>query len=198
MSEDISSCFIQELPLLSDRANRSRQHERPLVSTLLIYHKGHAYQGARWIPNSSIRTFFTKLGGYHEYRGNPRALTYMKELVGRHMGSIDLAPAHDLSVLSQIPTVQQIVLLWPDANGMGWFDIERQVFKRNQSRNDVYVLNGRGRLFELSKQQWRAFRLKRFLEKSFLLEIGVLALFLVTAPMLALWDGISEKRQGDA
>jgi hypothetical protein len=194
MSEDVSSCFIQELPLLSDRANRLRQHERPLVSTLLIYHKGHAYPGARWIPSGSIRTLFTKLGGYHEYRGNPRALAYMKELVGRHIGNIDLAPAHDLSVLSQISTVQQIVLLWPDANGLAWFDIERQVFKRKQSGNDVYVLNGRGRLFELSKQQWRVFRLKRFLEKSFLLEIGVLALFLVTAPMLALWDGISERR----
>jgi hypothetical protein len=195
MSEDISSCFIQQLPLLS---NRSRQQERPLVSTLLIYHKGRAYPGARWIPNGSIRTLFTKLGGYHEYRGNPRPLAYMKELVSRHMDNIDLVPAHDLSMLSQISTVQQIVLLWPDANGMGWFDIERQIFKGKRPGNDVYVLNGRGRLFELSKQQWRAFRLKRFLEKSFLLEIGVLTLFMVTAPMLALWDGISERKRRDA
>jgi hypothetical protein len=193
MSEDVSSCFMQELPPFSDQVQRSRQPGRPPVSTLLIYHKGHAYPGARWIPSSSIRMLLTKLGGYHEYRGNPRPLAYMKELVDRHIGNIDLVPGHDLSMLSHVSAAQQIVLLWPDANGMGWFEIERQVFKRKQAGSPVYVLNGRRRVFELSKQQWRVWRVKRFLEKSFLLETGVLALFIVTAPVLALWDAIRKE-----
>ena len=198
MTQDISRCLIHEMPAMSDRVHRSRQNKRSLVPTLLIYHKGPAYPGARWIPSRSVRMLFTKLGGYHAHRGNPRSLTYMKELVGRHMGDIDLVPMHDLSMLSQVSTVEQIILLWPDANGMGWFDIERQVFKQKKASSDVYVLNGRRRLFELQRNRWRAFRLKRFLEKSFLLEIGVLSLFMVTAPVLALWDGISERRRRDA
>jgi hypothetical protein len=176
------------MPALAGRPSR---HDRLLVSTLLVYHKGKAYPGARWIPNRFIRTLFEKLGGYHEYRGNPRSLEYMKGLVDQYLGKVDLVPTHDLSMLS-CPTVEQIVLLWPDANGMGWSDIEQRVFKLKKSSGEVYVLNGRKRLFGLSKSQWRAIRLKRFLEKSFVLEMGVLLLFVITAPLLALWDGLSQ------
>jgi len=116
----------------------------------------------------------------------------MKGLVDHYLGKTDLVPTYDLSMLSRIPTVEQIILLWPDANGMGWFDIERRVFKLKRASSDVYVLNGRKRLFGLSKIQWRLIRFKRFLEKSFLLEMGVLLLFIITAPILALWDGLSQ------
>ena len=184
-----SICLVHEMSALAQGLSG---HNRPLVSTLLVYHKGKPYAGTRWIPNRFIRILFEKLGGYHEYRGNPRSLEYMKGLVDHYLGKTDLVPTYDLSMLSRIPTVDQIVLLWPDANGMGWFDIERRVFKLKRASSDVYVLNGRKRLFGLSKIQWRLIRFKRFLEKSFLLEMGVLLLFIITAPILALWDGLSQ------
>lgn len=184
----LSCCFTQESPALSDP---SEQH---LVSTLFIYHKSTAYPGAKLIPIPSLQLLFTKLSGFHEYRGSLRPLSYMKELIHSRIEKIDSSDMTEMSIISQVDVskFKQIILLWPDANGMGWFNIERQAFKRKHSNTPIYVLNGRRRLFELSRRQWRVFRLKRFLEKTFLLEFGVLLLFLVTAPILALWDGIAD------
>ncbi|MDQ6734352.1 MAG: hypothetical protein M3Z35_09615 [Nitrospirota bacterium] len=184
----LSCCFTQESPALSDPS------EHRLIPTLFIYYKSTAYPGAKLIPIPSLRLLFTKLSGFHEYRGSPRSLPYMKELIHNRIGKIDSSGMTETSIVSQVDVskFKQIILLWPDANGMGWFDIERQIFKRKHANTLIYVLNGRRRLFELPRKQWRAFRLKRFLEKTFLLEIGVLLLFIVTAPILALWDGITD------
>ena len=118
----------------------------------------------------------------------------MKETINSRIGSLDLVQTYDLSNLPamNLSEFDQIIILWPDANGMGWFNIERQVFKAKKAHATVYVLNGRKRLFELSRTLWRRYRLRRFLEKSFFLEFGVLAVFLMTAPPLALWDTILE------
>jgi hypothetical protein len=117
----------------------------------------------------------------------------MNELIRCHMGTVDLVPRHGLSLLSHVSSFEQIVLLWPDANGMGWFDIERRVFNGRKPGSRVYVLNGRRRFFELPRKQWRLFRFKRFMEKTFLLEFVVLFLFLLTAPVMALWDSVSAR-----
>jgi hypothetical protein len=118
----------------------------------------------------------------------------MKESLNGRLGSPGLSQGNDLSILSHVNwrEFDQIILLWPDGNGMGWYDIERQVFGDKKGSTPVYVLNGRKRLFELPRTLWRGYRFRRFLEKSFLLEIGVVVLFFVTAPALALWDMASE------
>jgi len=182
-------CFTLEIPTLSNPPSAEA-----LIPTLFVYHKSEAYPGARLLPSRWLRLLFTKLGGFHEYRGSVRPLSYMKELVHSRIGKIDSVDTMEMPLLSQVDVFQfrQIVLLWPDANGMGWFNIERQIFKRKQADTPVYVLNGRRRLFELPRKQWGAFRIKRFIEKTFLLEIGVLLLFIVTAPILAVWDGIAD------
>jgi hypothetical protein len=74
---------------------------------------------------------------------------------------------------------------------MGWFSIERKVYGTKNPNARVYVLNGRKRLFELPRRLWLRYRIRRFLEKSFLLESGVLVVFFLTAPVLALWDLLS-------
>ena len=66
--------------------------------------------------------------------------------------------------------------------------IERQVFKQKRTSTRVSVVNGRRRFFELNHTNWRQFQAKRFLEKSFIPEFGILSVFLITAPVLALWD----------
>jgi hypothetical protein len=188
----LSCCFAQESPALSDPSKQR------LIPTLFIYHKSETYPGAKLIPIRSLRLLFFKLSGFHEYRGSPRPLSYMKELMHSRIGKINSSDMTETSIVSQVDVskFQQIILLWPDANGMGWFNIERQIFKRKQADAPVYVLNGRRRLFELPRKQWRSFRVKRFLEKTFLLEVGVLLLFIVTAPILALWDGLTDECGG--
>ena len=56
------------------------------------------------------------------------------------------------------------------------------------SSASVHVLNGRGRLFETNGSALTGYRLKRFLEKSFLVETAVLVMFLLSSPFMALWD----------
>lgn len=196
LETDPDCCFTQETFALSNEFRNSADKvlEQRLIPTLFIYHKSEAYPGAKLIPIRLLRLLFTKLSGFHEYRGSPRPLPYMKDLIYNRIGNIDSACLMETSIVSQIDVskFKQIVLLWPDANGMGWFNIERQIFKRKQADTQVYVLNGRRRLFELPRKQWRSFRVKRFLEKTFLLEVGVLLLFIVTAPILALWDAMAD------
>jgi hypothetical protein len=49
-------------------------------------------------------------------------------------------------------------------------------------------------LFELTGSIWWRWRIKRFLEKSFLAEMGFLLVFLMTSPFLSLWDAIRRRR----
>jgi hypothetical protein len=161
------------------------------VPTLFIYQRGHAYPALErmmkpW-PNS-LRSLIARLNGFHQARINPRSLEYMKEAIKRRVGDVGSPEPHDLSVPPKWGEFGQIILLWPDGNGLGWFNVERQMFGRANANAGVYVLNGRNRLFELRRTLWRRYRIRRFLEKSFLLEFGVLGVFLVTAPALALWD----------
>jgi len=159
------------------------------VSTLFIYYNGDAHlNSGRLGGNNPLRSVLSRLNGFHRGRRNPRSLSYMKEIVDSRLGSIGWTSANDSSVLPTLHQFEQIILLWPDGNGMGWFNIERQVFNGKRVSAPVYVLNGRKRLFELQRPLWRGYRFRRFLEKSFLLELGVLVVFLVTAPLLLFWD----------
>jgi len=118
-------CFTLEIPTLSNPPSAEA-----LIPTLFVYHKSEAYPGARLLPSRWLRLLFTKLSGFHEYRGSVRPLSYMKELVHSRIGKIDSVDTMEMPLLSQVDVFQfrQIVLLWPDANGMGWFNIERQIF----------------------------------------------------------------------
>lgn len=126
-------------------------------------------------------------------RRNPRSLEYMELLAGEIHPGFVAGQTHVVQEDRCLPPVawqdvDEIVLLWPDAIGTGWSAIERQVFRQKTSAAPVRVLNGRGRFFLLSRPVWRGFRWRRFLEKSLVPELGILALFLITTPWLALWD----------
>lgn len=197
--------LIEEVESLLRKSPRGPEAQRPRP-TLFLFHAGKTYPNlerwARAFPSQSLRRVILKLGGFLEFRRYPRSWEYMNALTSRHISSAPLTPAKpfdaDVSVAS-LPHVdwqrlQQIVLLWPDANGTGWSMLERWVFRHKTFETRVYVLNGRGRLFELTRPGWRRWRMKRFLEKSFLAEIGFLLVFLATSPFLSLWDAVRRKR----
>lgn len=176
------------------------------LPTLFLVHAGKTYPNLeRWaqaIPFQSLHRAIVKLGGFLEFRRYPRSREYMNALISRHISStsLTLAKPFDADVnVARLPQVdwqrlRQIILLWPDANGMGWSMIERWVFQQKNAETRVYVLNGRGRLFELTRPVWRRWRLKRFLEKSFVAETAFLCVFLVTSPFLSLWDAAMGRR----
>jgi hypothetical protein len=196
--------LIEEVESLLRKGPGLVEAQRPLP-TLFLFHAGKTYprleRWARALPSKSLRRAIFKLGGFLEFRRYPRSWEYMNTLMSRHVSSAQLTRAKPFDAemsLASLPQVdwqrvRQIVLLWPDANGTGWSMIERWVFQHKTSETRVYVLNGRGRLFELTRPIWRRWCMKRFLEKSFLAEMGFLLVFLVTSPFLSLWDAVMRR-----
>jgi hypothetical protein len=119
----------------------------------------------------------------------------MQELIKRQLGVNGSVDVDDLSSLPYLGQFEQIVLLWPDGNGMGWYEVEEKIFREKNATTPIHVLNGRNRLFELQRALWRGYRLRRFLEKTFLLEFGALGVFFVSAPALTLWDMVCGRRE---
>jgi hypothetical protein len=86
----------------------------------------------------------------------------------------------------------RLVLLYPDATGLGWAPLERRVSKLVES--PPTVLSGRRRSFELDRPTLRALRLRRALERSMAGEaIGLLLIGLAT-PALVAWDLVRGRR----
>jgi hypothetical protein len=201
VAEADSCWFIEKVPSawnqVEVREQEAGREIKQLVPTLFIFHRGKAYPVLErlvknWPPHA-LGSIISRINSFHQGRMNPRSFQYMKELVASRFGRIGTAYVSDFSIFPQLGEFEQIILLWPDGNGMGWFNIERQIL--NVKNTSVFVLNGRKRLFELRRTLWRKYRVRRFLEKSFLLEIGILILFLITAPVLSLWDLLSDKRK---
>ena len=158
------------------------------------------YMGAPYPPvegsarqTAAFTGAFRRLSRYLQHRRNPRSLEYMERVAHQIHPGFVAGQKHVVQEDRRLPTlawhdVDEIVLLWPDANGTGWTAIERQVFRQKNPATPVRVLNGRGRFFLLSRPVWRGFRWRRFLEKSLVPELGIFVLFLITSPWLALWD----------
>jgi SAM-dependent methyltransferase len=71
------------------------------------------------------------------------------------------------TIRSQLAGMDKVVLLYPDAIGQGFEEIEAVV----QGLEEVYVINGRKRVFRLTPGILKELRARRRLEKYFILEI---------------------------
>ncbi len=81
----------------------------------------------------------------------------------------------------------QLVLLYPDAIGLGWSPLERALRRRF---NNVKVLNGRKRFFQLDGKELIQLRVRRFLEITFLPEIIFAPFLLIYGTVLTIKDKI--------
>jgi hypothetical protein len=79
-----------------------------------------------------------------------------------------------------------VVLLYPDAIGLGFGEVENQVEKLKAEGTPVMVLNGRHREFVLDRPRRRRLRLRRFLERTMAGEFAALVPFVVATPLLLL------------
>jgi hypothetical protein len=117
----------------------------------------------------------------------------MRELVAAASGEVPASAIVQVPPGQGLPQIQwdsvsEIVLLWPDGNGLGWGRLEREVFRRKQPSTRLTVLNGRRRSFVLNRGQWRTTRVRRFIEKSLVTEAAFTVVFAVTSPFLLAWD----------
>ena len=160
-----------------------------------IYHSPSAYRWLGELVNGGpplLQSLVGKLNGHIEGERNRRDQEYMKKLgtavlpTGLSNYTV-LSDVHSINELN-LDGAENIVLFWPDANGLSWSSIERYIFKRKSASVAVWVLNGRGRYFELTPSLWRKFKWRRFLEKGKILEWAMLAGFVVGTPFLLIYD----------
>jgi len=115
-----------------------------------------------------------------EFKANPRDEAYMRELFAERY------PDGRTGAVGDVPGADRVVLLFPDAIGVGWRSIEQQV--AGASGVEVRVLNGRCRDFVLDAPTRRRLAARRILETLLVGEAVAAALFLLTTPFLLGWD----------
>ena len=124
----------------------------------------------------------------------PRDRSYMKELAINKFGNnIEFIDFENLNI-PILKNQDDIVLLWNDSIGRGWYKIEKIIFKLNKR---VTVLNGRRRLFKLPKSKYSKTYINilflRFLEKFWIGEI-IFAIGIILFTPYLIFKDIFRKR----
>jgi hypothetical protein len=117
------------------------------------------------------------------FKANPRSAAYMRERAAEFFPAarfIDVAAEPRWA--DALAGASGVVLLYPDAIGMGFGAIERRV--RRATRTDIHVVTGRRRGFVLDRATRRRLRLRRLLERSMIIECVAGALVLLLTPVL--------------
>ncbi len=129
------------------------------------------------------------------FKSNPRGASAMEQLFlelfpdGRF---VDVAKTNGWR--REAADCDTVVLLYPDAIGLGFGAIERQVL-RNRTRNGrTRVLNGRKRDFLLTPTVRRGLRLRRILERTMAGELLFALVFLAATPLMLGIDLVRGRR----
>jgi len=117
-----------------------------------------------------------------EFKANPRDEAYMRALFAERY------PDGRLGGLEDVPEAERVVLLYPDATGLGWRPLEQALMRRAAPSAELRVLNGRRRDFVLDRGARTRLGLRRALETALVGEAAATVVFLVLAPVLLAWD----------
>jgi hypothetical protein len=119
-----------------------------------------------------------------KYKSNPRSEKMMRALFKQRFpeGKV-VRIGEDID-----EGVDEIVLLFPDAIGLGWGRLERDIKKKFKQSIEYSCLNGRGRYFSLSFSRSISLRWRRALEKSMFTEFLSVFLFVMITPFLFIID----------
>lgn len=131
------------------------------------------------------------------FKANPRSADYMRQLFAeRHPGGefIDANAVDAETLVARIGAAGEIVLLYPDAIGLGFGGIEKLVRRGSDPMAGVHVLNGRRREFVFSYNARRSLLKRRFLERTMLPELLTGLLMLMATPVLLTLDLLKGKK----
>ncbi len=158
------------------------------MSTIVIYYEP-------WNRGNIIPTnFFSKiicryLKAMHS-KANPRNESYMRELALEHYHDAMFLNYSIENNCSKLKSASKIVLLYPDATGIGFNKIEKEVFSIVNNSSKVCVLNGRRRKFKLGKKERYMLLVRRILEKTMFFEFVFIIVFLIVTPFFLIFDWI--------
>ena len=118
------------------------------------------------------------------FKANPRDAAYMGALLAEHWpGAAAVDVGRDRDWTRDLAAAREIVLLYPDAIGIGFGAIERRILDA-APRAEITVLTGRRRRFLLDRATRRGLLVRRFLERSMLLECLMGLGLLLATPVL--------------
>jgi hypothetical protein len=123
-----------------------------------------------------------------EFKANPRSREYMTALF------LERYPAGRIVMADEMIQGNRVVLLYPDAVGLGWTQIERRITVGLARETKIRVLNGRGRDFLLDHRTRRQLRLRRTVELGLVGEAVLTAAFVMLTPPLLAWDIVRGRR----
>ena len=127
------------------------------------------------------------------FKANPRNAAYMRERLAERWPDADFVDANTDPWIAALASADKIVLLYPDAIGIGFAGIERQI-RALAPRAAIHVLNGRRRSFELDAKTRRALALRRFLGRSMVVELCFGAALVLVTPFLLAADLVAGRR----
>lgn len=129
------------------------------------------------------------------HKANPRHEDYMKNCFFEHWpDGIFVNADTDSGWYHNLSEADTIVLLYPDAIGLGFAQIESRVAQAKKKWAAVRVLNGRKRSFLLTPFVRAQLVTRRFLERSMLGEIIFTALFIVITPLFVMIDRVKGRQ----
>lgn len=147
------------------------------------------------MPAAPIGLYGNPLGGatslYRRgvrYKANPRDAAYMRRLFAEQWPDGCFVDADADPHWPEAVPGAPVVLLYPDAIGLGFSPLERRM--RSLRPASVTVLNGRHRRFAWDPAVRRALRLRRFLSWTMAGELAAGALIVATTPVLLIWDAV--------
>ncbi len=128
------------------------------------------------------------------WKANGRDADYMRELFAeRYPGAAMLELENDQW---QEPTAAagRVFLLYPDCIGLGWTIFEARIVAAISSGTELRVLNGRKRDFKFNLPIWMSMFARRVIERTMLVELAAIPLFLAVTPALLIYDTLRGRR----
>ncbi|HQS83352.1 MAG: glycine/betaine ABC transporter permease [Alphaproteobacteria bacterium 16-39-46] len=116
-------------------------------------------------------------------RSNPRS---KEDLINFLKFSFPKAQLVDINNIPE--NVKEVILLYPDAIGLGYCSLEKKCFKKFKT---IKVLTGRNRSFNLTYTKRASLLLRRFLEISFLSELLFAPFLLLIGSILGIKDKLT-------
>ena len=174
-----------------------------------------SFRGAQRVWNwLTLRPLSAHVAAYRDHQANPRPLGTQIELAraalalgqastvrtvidegfaGDEIGDLALGDSateiFDLSnAIPSLAGADTVILVYPDALGLGFGGLETRL-RRGGAKN-IVVLTGRRRIFPLTSEAMRAFRWRRILARTRLVELAAAAAVIPIAVVLTCYDSL--------
>jgi len=129
------------------------------------------------------------------YTANPRSEQYMHDLFQARTPEGTFVNADkDSQWESTAADADVVVLLYPDAIGLGFAPIERRIAPSKKDWTTVRVLNGRRREFVLTPAVAASLRWRRALSRLMVGEILFTLVFIIATPAFLILDFIGRRK----